>query len=88
MNEPHDPFFSLPFSEQLRRLDQTLNSAILPKLQADGGGIQMMGLDEKTVYLHYTGACHGCAYAATSTLQFIRETLQRELSPEILIELS
>ena len=83
-----DPFFSLPFSEQLRQIDQLLAKEVLPVLHQDHGGVQMMGLDGHTLYLHYTGACSGCAYATTSTLKFIREKLHQQLSPLIEIELA
>ena len=41
---------------------------IRPRLQADGGDVEFVGVDEGVVKVKLTGACHGCPMA-TLTLK-------------------
>jgi len=65
--------------EQVR---QILEEKIRPLLQRDGGDIEFVGLDDKTVQVRLRGACAGCP-ASQMTLQMGVERLLREAIPEI-----
>ncbi len=55
---------------------------IRPALQADGGDIELVGIEDKVVTVRLTGACSGCPMAQM-TLKHGVEVRVRELVPEI-----
>ena len=61
----------------------TLNE-IRPALQADGGDVELLDVDEKngTVKVRLTGACGTCPMAAM-TLRFGVEKILKEQVPEV-----
>lgn len=65
------------------RVEKALDKA-RPTLQRDGGGIKLIGIDEKAgvVRVSLQGACAGCSFAHTSTLKNI-EGLVKRYAPEI-----
>jgi Fe-S cluster biogenesis protein NfuA len=58
--------------------------AIRPYLQADGGDVELVGVDEQTgkVSVRLKGACHGCP-SATITLKMGIERHLKERVPEV-----
>ena len=57
---------------------------IMPMLEADGGSVELVSVDEKTgkVTVKLTGAC-GCCPHATMTLKNVVERMIREEVPEV-----
>ncbi len=56
---------------------------IRPALQADGGNIEFVDVDEKgIVKVRLTGACHGCPMAQLTLKNVVEQTLKREI-PEV-----
>jgi Fe-S cluster biogenesis protein NfuA len=57
---------------------------IKPMLQADGGSVELMNVDEKTgtVTVRLTGAC-GCCPHATMTLKNVVERMIKKDVPEV-----
>ena len=55
---------------------------IRPALQADGGDIEFLGIENDYVKVRLTGACSGCP-SSTITLQMGVERAIRERVPEI-----
>ena len=57
---------------------------IRPALQADGGDVELVDVDEKNgiVKLRLTGACAGCPFS-TMTLQMGIERILKQKIPEI-----
>lgn len=57
--------------------------AIRPSLQAHGGDVELVGVDEdNAVRLRLQGACHGCPGAAM-TMKMGIERILREKVPEV-----
>jgi Fe-S cluster biogenesis protein NfuA len=54
-------------------------------LQADGGDLELVRIDGKTVYLKLVGHCGSCPFAMMTLKQGIEAAL-RELDPEITVE--
>lgn len=73
----------LPEEQWEAKIEDVLNERIRPTLAADGGGLQIVRIEKDRVHIHYEGACHGCASAATGTLNYIRNTLSTSLNHEI-----
>lgn len=55
---------------------------IRPALQADGGDVQLVGVNEGIVKLRLVGACGGCPMA-TMTLRYGIERMLKEQVPEV-----
>lgn len=55
---------------------------IRPQLQADGGGVELLDVNDGTVTVRLTGACGGCPMA-TMTLKNGVERVIKERVPEI-----
>lgn len=74
----------MPFSDEelLKPVKMSL-SKILPMLENDGGGMELLGIKNAKVYLRLTGACHGCP-SSTQTLKYgIERQLKIDIHPEI-----
>lgn len=65
------------------KIESTLDDKVRPALAADGGGLEVVKIEEDKVYINYQGACSGCASAATGTLNFIRNALSTSLNHDI-----
>ena len=65
----------------LKALDETLEY-IRPALQADGGDLILLGVDEGTVNLQLVGACGGCPMS-TMTLTAGIERILRDRVPGV-----
>jgi len=56
-----------------------------PMLQNDGGDLELVKIEGKTVTLRLTGHCGGCPYATMTIKEGIQSAL-REIDPEIVVE--
>ena len=63
----------------------TMLGELRPMLQADGGDLEFVKMEGKTVFLKLTGHCGSCPYAMM-TLKNGIETKLQELDPEITVE--
>jgi Fe-S cluster biogenesis protein NfuA len=72
-----------PTGELRQRIEAVLDERIRPGLRADGGDVELVGIDaDRIVQVRMTGACQGCP-SATMMLTFgIESTLKAEI-PEI-----
>lgn len=61
---------------------QEVIQMIRPRLQADGGDIELIGVDDGVVKVRLQGACHGCP-GAQMTLKLGVERLLKEKIPEV-----
>jgi Fe-S cluster biogenesis protein NfuA len=62
------------------RVERSLE-ALRPALRADGGDVELVGVDGRSARVRLTGACNGCASAGL-TLRFGIEKRLREEIPE------
>lgn len=65
----------------LEMLDQ-----IRVALQNDGGDLEVVGIEGKTVTLKLKGACGCCPHAQATLKQGIEAYLRENLDPEIVVE--
>lgn len=67
----------------LRERVQTTLETVRPSLQADGGDVELIDVDENgVVKVKLQGACHGCPMAAM-TLQMGIERILKSQVPEV-----
>ena len=57
-----------------------------PMLQADGGDLEFVKMEVKTVFLKLVGHCGSCPYALLTLKEGIESTLKREIDPELTVE--
>ncbi len=55
-------------------------------LQADGGDMELVGIEGKTVRLRLTGACGGCPHATMTIKGGIERILKEEIDKDIVVE--
>ena len=76
-NEDEQWESKLSFQDKLtlKSVQSVLDEEIRPLLQADKGDIKIDRFSSDEIYLVYQGACRGCGFSKTSTLQMIKEKL-------------
>ncbi|MBO4287633.1 MAG: NifU family protein [Kiritimatiellae bacterium] len=55
-------------------------------LQADGGDLELVSIEGKTVTLRLVGHCGSCPYAMMTLKQGIEDSLRQTVDPEIVVE--
>jgi Fe-S cluster biogenesis protein NfuA len=55
-------------------------------LQADGGDMEIVGVDGKKVSLRLKGACGCCPHAAITIKEGIQRVLREKIDPEITVD--
>ncbi len=66
----------------MRENVQAVLEQIRPALQADGGDVELVDVNEGVVHLRLTGACNGCPMS-TMTLKMGIERILKEKIPEV-----
>jgi Fe-S cluster biogenesis protein NfuA len=61
---------------------EAILNEIRPALQADGGDVELVGVNDGMVSLRLTGACAGCPMS-TLTLKMGIERILKEKLPEV-----
>ncbi len=72
----------------LARINSLLDDRVRPALAGDGGGLQVMGLEGKTLFIRYQGACGSCPSSTSGTLMAIQNLLQSEIDEELVVTMS
>jgi Fe-S cluster biogenesis protein NfuA len=70
------------FNEQVAARLETLRAM----LQADGGDLELVDIEGKTVHLRLRGACGCCPHATITLKSGIERVLREEIDPEIIVE--
>jgi Fe-S cluster biogenesis protein NfuA len=65
------------------RINQVLDERVRPGLAGDGGGLEIIGLDNKRLMIRYQGACGSCPSSIGGTMMAIEYMLKEEVDPEI-----
>lgn len=85
----HDnPLSTLPRGgdpELLSRINALLDDRVRPALAGDGGGLEVLGLDGKTLVIRYQGACGSCPSSTSGTMMAIQNLLQSEVDEELVV---
>jgi Fe-S cluster biogenesis protein NfuA len=76
-----------PVSEEtsvlLKKINQLIDERVRPALANDGGGLEILGLEENIVTIRYQGACGSCPSAINATLTAIAGLLKRDIDPSL-----
>ena len=71
--------------ELLQKINTILDDRVRPALAGDGGGLEILGLEGKTVTIRYQGACGTCPSSIQGTLIAIQNLLQSEVDAELAV---
>ena len=55
-------------------------------LQADGGDLELVAIEDKTVKLRLKGACGGCPHATVTIKQGIERILRTDVDKDLVVE--
>jgi Fe-S cluster biogenesis protein NfuA len=58
---------------------------VRPQLQADGGDVEFVGLEDKLVKLRLQGACSGCPGAQMTLKMGIERLLKQHVDPDLVV---
>ncbi|MBN1864546.1 MAG: NifU family protein [Victivallales bacterium] len=67
------------------KIRETLES-MRAHLQADGGDLEIVKIEGKTVSLRLKGACGGCPHATITIRDGLQRILREQVDPDIVIE--
>lgn len=67
----------------IAQINELLDERIRPFLASDGGWLEIVGLEDKTLKIRYQGACGSCPSSLTGTLMAIENMIKDEIDPEI-----
>jgi len=65
---------------------QTKLEELRAMLQADGGDLELLGIEGKTVKLRLRGACARCPHATATLKNYVERELRNSIDPEIVVE--
>jgi len=72
--------------EKIKTIEQVLEEEVRPKLNLDGGSVELVDLDGKTVKVRLVGMCSGCAGAQGTLKNFIEKVIQEKVSSSLTVE--
>ena len=80
------PWEEVGLFEKVRRIEAILDEHVRDALAADGGGIDLVDLQDNTLTVQYNGACGSCASSVGGTMQFIEDTLEAHIGVPIRLD--
>ncbi len=79
-------FPSLDTSEKMLMVSKIIQDHISKPLRRDNGSLYCVFADDSLIVIEYGGACQGCQYSLSSTLNFIQRVFQLETNePNLLV---
>jgi len=84
--KPEAPRPRLTIMRKLQLIQETLERDVRPKLQEDGGDIELIDVDGNRVIVALRGRCAMCRAAGFTLDGFVGEKLREFVSPDLVIE--
>ena len=81
-----EDFFDYNDERKTEVINALLDVAIRPALSNDGGGVNVLSVEDKTIKVHYQGACGSCPSSTTGTLQYIEQFLKEAIHPDVEVQ--
>jgi len=72
--------------ERVRLVTRVMEEEIRPNLKKDGGDIELLDIEGKTVLVALRGACKGCPVSNVTLTEFVQKRLQEQVEPDILVK--
>ncbi len=67
----------------MAKIEAILDDRVRPALAGDGGGLEVVGLEDKVLRIRYQGACGTCPSSVAGTLMAIQGMLQSEVDEQL-----
>ena len=67
------------------KVNSALENSIAPELAKDSGGIELVDIEGKNIYISLKGTCHGCANSKSTLKGFVEKKLKELVDPEITV---
>lgn len=67
----------------IAQINELLDERIRPYLASDGGWLEILDLEDKTLKIRYQGACGSCPSSLSGTLMAIENMIKDEIDEEI-----
>ncbi len=77
------PLYAPGENPLLDRINQVLDEKVRPGLAGDGGGLEIVALNDKKLLISYQGACGSCPSSIGGTMMAIEYMLKEDVDPEI-----
>lgn len=72
--------------QRMKLISKIIDEEISPSLQKDGGNIELVDVDGKTVLVQLRGACSSCKSSQLTLKQFVEKRLRDAVDPELVVE--
>ena len=69
----------------LAAVRRVIDRDIRPYIQADGGDIELLGLDGNTVRVRLSGACNACPSSPETLRLGVQRSLREKVSPDLVV---
>ena len=66
-----------------KEIERAIDAQVRPRLQLDGGDLEIIEIRDKLVYCRLIGVCAGCAGAGDTVRYVVEDTLRAAVDPEI-----
>ena len=80
------PWSDIGLFEKVRRIEAVLDQHVRPALANDGGGIDLVDLNNEELSVQYQGACGSCGSSVGGTLQFVQDSLNNHLNTSLTLK--
>ncbi len=77
---------NIPQSELRQQIEEIMDTFVRPALAGDGGGVELVDIDDNIVYIRYQGACGSCPTSTANTLGAIENLLRSKVDPNIVLQ--
>jgi Fe-S cluster biogenesis protein NfuA len=71
--------------ELLPRIEEVFETRVRPALAGDGGGLDIVSLENYTLTIRYQGACGSCPSSISGTLRAIEHMIRVDVDPGITV---
>ncbi len=72
--------------ERVKRVTKVMDEEIRPALKKDGGDIELVDIDGKTVLVALRGSCTGCPVSNVTLTDFVQKRLRELVEPDIAVK--
>lgn len=72
--------------QRMQRVTKVMDEEIRPALKKDGGDIELVDIDGKTVLVALRGACKGCPVSNVTLTDFVEQRLRELVEPDITVK--
>lgn len=76
-------FKDLTIVEKIKEVEKVLNEEVKPRLNLDGGSIELVDIQNNTISVRLLGMCGGCVNAQNTLKSFVEKVLKEKLDNSI-----